>query len=53
MLLADAEIGDEEIDKAISFSFDGRIVYAHVFKIITSTGTESENRIYLSDQKEG
>ena len=51
MLLADVEIGDEEYDKAIPLSFDGRIAYAHVFKITTSDGIESEDRIYPPAQE--
>ena len=51
MLLADAEIGDEEYDEAIPLSFDGRIAYAHVFKITTSDGIESEDRIYPPAQE--
>lgn len=51
-LLADVEIGDEENDKAIPIGFDGRTVYAHVFKLTTSDGTESEDRIYPPDREE-
>lgn len=52
MLLADVEIGDEENDKALSLSFDGRTAYVHVFKVTTSDGIESEDRIYPPAKEE-